>query len=124
MNFEYVKRCPIPGLLNCRDLGGHPVPGGRTRWGRFYRSAAPMQPVDAARLEEMGITLVIDLRSDFEHHKTLSFPASNKIRVLSMPILDGVMEAVRSAPDMGELYALILRKSAVQLAGTHLHGRK
>ena len=76
MKFEHAKRCPVPGLLNCRDLGGHPIPSGRIRWGQFYRSAAPMLPMESKVLEDMGITLVIDLRSDFEHHKTLSFPAS------------------------------------------------
>ena len=115
MKFEHAKRCPVSGLLNCRDLGGHPIPGGRIRWGQFYRSAAPMLPIDSRVLEDMGITLVIDLRSDFEHHKTLSFPASDTVSVVEMPVLDEVMDAVRDISDMGELYALILKKSTAQL---------
>lgn len=41
MEYRYAKRYPVPGLLNCRDLGGYPLPGGQTRWGLFWRSACP-----------------------------------------------------------------------------------
>lgn len=62
------KRLPVPGLLNCRDLGGFSCPGGVTKYGVFLRSEAPCQ-VEAAGLRwllDYGLAGTIDLRGEPE----------------------------------------------------------
>ncbi|MFG2041049.1 tyrosine-protein phosphatase [Dactylosporangium sp. NPDC048998] len=54
-----------PNLFNFRDLGGYPVPGGRsTRWRRLYRSdsLSRIDPADASSFTALGVRTVIDLR--------------------------------------------------------------
>ena len=36
-----LKHLPVPGLSNCRDLGGFAAENGMTRYGVFLRSEAP-----------------------------------------------------------------------------------
>src|SRR5207245_3010949 len=56
------------GLYNARDLGGHPTPFGRTRFGAVVRSEALTYMSEAGRsaLFEYGIQTIIDLRSPGE----------------------------------------------------------
>lgn len=64
----YYKHLPVPGLSNCRDLGGFACPGGVTRYGVFLRSEAPCD-VDAggiAWLRDYGLTETFDLRGEAE----------------------------------------------------------
>ncbi len=65
---KYWKHLPIPGLLNCRDLGGFAASGGMTRYGVFLRSEAPCQigPDGISMLRDYGLTVSIDLRSPEE----------------------------------------------------------
>ena len=63
------RRVPIPGLYNCRDLGGYPTDSGTlTKWGLIYRSDAPdhLEETDVAYLEKMTFASVIDLRAPAE----------------------------------------------------------
>lgn len=58
----------VPGLINARDIGGYPIgsqPGKVVRRGVLFRSGDPSETTDegVARLKELGITLVYDLRS-------------------------------------------------------------
>jgi protein-tyrosine phosphatase len=59
-----IRRLPLQATRNTRDLGGYPVPGGVTAWGRFFRSDAPISlpPEDIETLLHLGITTHIDLR--------------------------------------------------------------
>ncbi len=62
-----LRRIPLGGTMNLRDLGGYATAsGGETRWRHTYRSACP-QGLGAADLkyakETLGITTVIDLRT-------------------------------------------------------------
>lgn len=54
------------GIVNCRDLGGIPLPDGReVRRGVFLRSETPqtMTPADVTRaVEDLGVTRVLDIR--------------------------------------------------------------
>lgn len=64
----YYKHLPVPGLLNCRDLGGFACDGGSTRYGVFLRSEAPCQ-VDEQGLQwlrDYGLRGTIDLRGEPE----------------------------------------------------------
>lgn len=65
---KYWKRLPVPGLLNCRDLGGFTADGGVTRYGVFLRSEAPCTLGDGAveMLREYGLKTTFDLRGQPE----------------------------------------------------------
>ena len=65
---KYVRRLPVPGLQNCRDLGGYPAQGGVTRFGVFLRSEAPCQVSrDGIEfLREYGLCQTLDLRGKSE----------------------------------------------------------
>ncbi len=65
---QYQKHLPVPGLLNCRDLGGFPAKNGTTRYGVFLRSEAPcdLGPEAVAFLREYGLTTTFDLRGEPE----------------------------------------------------------
>lgn len=60
-----MRRLPLQGAHNTRDLGGYPCQGGVTRWKQFLRSAtlAYLTDTDIEMLLEYGLTTVIDLRS-------------------------------------------------------------
>lgn len=65
---RYLKHVPVPGLLNCRDLGGFSAKNGVTRYGVFLRSEAPCglgrEAVDFLR--EYGLKTTFDLRGEPE----------------------------------------------------------
>ena len=65
---KYLKHLPVPGLSNCRDLGGYVCDGGVTRYGVFLRSEAPcgVGPEGAAYLKDYGLTETFDLRGESE----------------------------------------------------------
>lgn len=57
------------GLVNLRDVGGMPtVDGGTITPGRLFRSdnLQDLSPADVERLAGLGLTDVVDLRSDYE----------------------------------------------------------
>jgi protein-tyrosine phosphatase len=62
----------LDGLVNMRDLGGLPTrDGGRTASGRLIRSdnLQDLTDADVTRLvEELGVTDIVDLRTDHELH--------------------------------------------------------
>ena len=65
---KYMKHLPVPGLTNCRDLGGFACDGGVTRYGIFLRSEAPCNLPEAGVqwLREYGLTASFDLRGEPE----------------------------------------------------------
>lgn len=68
-----LRRIPLTGTENTRDLGGYPLPEGKmTAFGRFLRSGVPngLTQKDEALLLDMGITTIIDLRSGPELTRT------------------------------------------------------
>ncbi len=77
----YEKRIPMEHLRNMRDLGGCPAADGRiTKWNRLYRSNSPawLTQEEWRALEDLNITLLIDLRSEQErksHAITPGYPA-------------------------------------------------
>jgi protein-tyrosine phosphatase len=63
------RRVPFEGVTNFRDLGGYPTSGGgRTRWGRVFRSDAlhRLTESDLDRYHSLGLHAVYDLRGDAE----------------------------------------------------------
>lgn len=82
------RRAAVPGLFNCRDLGGYPTKdGGLTKWGLLYRSDAldHLGADDADYLKSMKISAVIDLRSDAEIEKNPDIPIGEKIHLALDP---------------------------------------
>jgi protein-tyrosine phosphatase len=66
------RRVPFDGVTNFRDLGGYPAAdGGRTRWGRVFRSDAlhRFTPEDRRRYESLRLNAVYDLRGDLERER-------------------------------------------------------
>jgi protein-tyrosine phosphatase len=63
------RRLELEGPVNFRDVGGYATADGRhVRWGCVYRSDSleSLTSADIARLDELGIRLVCDLRRDEE----------------------------------------------------------
>ena len=62
------KHLPVPGLYNCRDLGGFAAEDGITRYGVFLRSEAPCDvgPEGIDFLRDHGLTVSFDLRGESE----------------------------------------------------------
>jgi protein-tyrosine phosphatase len=59
------RRLAFPGLLNARDLGGHPtIDGARTRWRSLLRADDLAQLTDAGlqALSDYGVETILDLR--------------------------------------------------------------
>lgn len=90
-----IRRIPLAGVYNVRDLGGYQADGGITKWGVYLRSAAMdnITDQDAAFLYQYGIRTVIDLRtaSEFKKNNTeylINTLASNKIIHQHIPVID------------------------------------
>lgn len=69
MNIDPDPLHRLDGAPNFRDLGGYATrSGGRVRHGRVFRSQslAALTDVDIERLQQIGIQLICDLRSDEE----------------------------------------------------------
>jgi protein-tyrosine phosphatase len=63
------RHIPLEGCFNFRDLGGYRTADGRSvRWRTLFRAdgLARLTDVDLARLSELGLRTVIDLRTDGE----------------------------------------------------------
>ena len=66
------RRIKVGQMLNLRDLGGYETEDGRiTAWGKLFRSDLPsgLKQEDIEHLLYLGITAVIDLRSDMERER-------------------------------------------------------
>lgn len=70
----YTRRLRLETLYNCRDLGGYPVEGGRTKFGVFLRSEMPinLSENDEKKLRDYGIKMSLDFRSTREADRTRS----------------------------------------------------
>jgi len=66
------RRVPFAGVTNFRDLGGYPAAGGgRTRWGRIFRSDGlhMLAAGEMADYGSLGLRAVYDLRGDAERER-------------------------------------------------------
>ena len=84
------RRLVLEGPVNFRDIGGYATRDGRrVRWGRVYRSDSleTLTLRDIARLEELGVRHVCDLRRDEERasgpSRMLGHP---RVRIEHLPI--------------------------------------
>jgi len=82
------RRVAFEGVTNFRDLGGYPTAGGgRTRWGRVFRSDAlhRFTPEDRRRYDALGLSAVYDLRNDEERDRHPNPFPSIEMTLLSRP---------------------------------------
>jgi protein tyrosine/serine phosphatase len=98
------------GLLNVRDLGGHPTEdGGETRFGSIVRADSVRQLSDEGwkELVDYGVKTVVDLRADEELEADP--PAELPVDVLHVPFIEQnawpeieseLEAAVKAAPDV------------------------
>jgi protein-tyrosine phosphatase len=84
-----IRRLPLEGAKNFRDLGGYRASDGRyVRWGLVYRSnyLVDLTPKDFEYLNALGIRLVCDVRNDRERLRTPDHWVGNAPEFLSIPI--------------------------------------
>lgn len=85
-----ARRHELPGIHNLRDTGGYRLGEGSGRWGRLFRSDALHRLDDAgrARLAELGIAHVVDLRGESERKAAPSRLDGLDVRVHELPVFD------------------------------------
>jgi protein-tyrosine phosphatase len=88
-NSAQVRRIPLQGQVNFRDLGGYQTSDGHSvKWGEVYRSGRlpKLSDQDVERLESLGIRTVVNLLTpdDMEVYGRDRLPVG--VRELSLPI--------------------------------------
>jgi len=71
------RKLTLSGCVNFRDLGGYPVADGRSiRWRQLFRAdgLTRLDEEDCAQLAALGLTTVIDLRTNGEVEQRGRFP--------------------------------------------------
>jgi protein-tyrosine phosphatase len=118
------RRIELPGVLNLRDAGGYPVPGGGSvRWRTLFRSDA-LHRLDAsgvASLAGLGIKTVVDLRTQAEVDIA---PSPVRGRVIHLPLLPDLLalpaptvpEPPRSALDLSAIYGYFIDECGDNIA--------
>lgn len=92
------------GLVNVRDLGGHPIEDGRdTKFGAYVRADNVDRLTDAGwrALVEYGVRTVVDLR--FADEREVDPPVDLPIVSVHTPLVPNL-----SHPDWGDIHALSL----------------
>lgn len=119
---KQMRRLPLVGTMNTRDLGGYPCENGVTRWGVFLRSDSPhsLTPGDIDTLHRYGVTSAVDLRSDGERDvmpTTLTSGAGFKSFHVSLSDQLNTADYEGDTPGtMAGLYISLLDNSATELA--------
>lgn len=112
----------LDGLANMRDVGGLPtVDGGRTVPGRLIRSdnLQDLTDADIARLvDELGVTDVVDLRSETELHLEGPGPLRRVQRLAHHHHSLAVDKGARTAEEAAR-HALLLRESGERAQKDH-----
>jgi protein tyrosine/serine phosphatase len=119
------REIDLEGCANFRDVGGYPADGGSVRWRRLFRSDAlhELTPADASRLGEIGLTTVIDLRSEFERGHDGDGPHPLKalgVRFVHAPLITELTGEIMSDTSLtlAQRYARILERGGPALAQT------
>jgi protein-tyrosine phosphatase len=86
-----IRRLPLEGAVNFRDLGGYPAEGGRRlRWRQLYRadSLADLTAADLDAVAALGLRTVCDFRlPDEAAKKPDRLPAANPPRMVAIGFL-------------------------------------
>jgi protein-tyrosine phosphatase len=84
-----IRRLPLEGANNFRDLGGYrTLDGHYVRWGLVYRSGylVNLTPKDSQYLNTLGIRLVCDVRADGERLRAPDHWGGSAPELLLVPI--------------------------------------
>ncbi|EMA6343464.1 tyrosine-protein phosphatase [Bacillus cytotoxicus] len=83
------RKLPLQGAFNFRDLGGYETTDGRkVKWGKIFRSEelAGLTGADIDYLQQSGLRLICDYRTDFEvKHKP--DPHIQGVRQVCLPVV-------------------------------------
>lgn len=107
-----IRRLPLEGQNNFRDLGGYRTAGGKyVRWGLLYRSGqlASLTVADYEYLQPLGIRLVCDFRSDEERSRQTTHWPGDAPEFLSTPI---GMDSSGRNPRTERLRTLLMERAA------------
>jgi protein-tyrosine phosphatase len=120
------RRLTFEGPTNFRDLGGYEVEGGgRTRWGRVYRSDSlhRFSPADVEAFAHLGARAVYDLRSFAERVSQPGPVGSVHLDVLGADTAQAAVEVLAArTPAQAErvllwLYRAMMERSAAMIGG-------
>jgi len=104
-----IRRLPLEGAKNFRDLGGYRTSHGRyLRWGLVYRSnhLVNLTTSDSDYLNRLGIRLVCDVRSDGERTRAPDHWTGNAPEFFSVPIGSNLI-TTPTAEDLKRRVAMI-----------------
>lgn len=114
------RRHDLAGVYNFRDTGGYRAAGGTSRWGKLYRSDALHRLDDAgrARIAELGIAHVVDLRGADERTNAPSALDGLGIRVHHLPVFDDADPGAQASSRVGlaPVYDVMVDQRGAQLA--------
>lgn len=119
------RRLALEGAVNVRDLGGYAGAGGRLlRWGQLFRGdqLAEVSDTDIARLNELGIRTLCDLRGESEQRQKPNRSLGPRVTVHDIgfiphggdELLAGVGSGTLSAADIEQRVIEIYRRFVVE----------
>lgn len=127
-----ARTLEFEGTRNFRDFGGIQTPTGPTRYGVLYRSdrLSNLTPEDGARLIELGITTVIDMRTAEERARAPNrLPPGTAVRQVARAFLPRHTLPMFDAINTGQIdragaYAMMIKQyEALALEHTADYGR-
>ena len=113
-------------LINCREMGGMPLPGGKTfRKGIFIRCGSPehLTPEQVKEVKDYGVKTVIDLRAPEEMKESGNPYADDRdVSFYNIPLFNGnpndtkdaAMDFIRTHT-LGDYYVIIAEEMADRL---------
>jgi protein-tyrosine phosphatase len=113
---------PLEGCLNFRDLGGYAGEGdAKIRYNRVFRSddLSKLSPAGINRIETLGLSIVIDLRSAEELNQAPNpFRGRPGFAYHHIPLLDGINSESGGPPRIQSLPEMY--KSLLTGSGSHI----
>ena len=117
---KILRRHVFKNILNCRDIGGYPADEKSTQFGRFLRCGIVNTPEDweIEKLEELGVTTVIDLRGTYEANETpLKLERIKGADVYNLPLYEfNVATQEGMNLPLNEIYDMIINTQQEHIA--------
>ena len=119
---QYFKRLPLKQSANTRDLGGYCTEDGySTNWHVFLRSTplSDLDDDDRMMLRDVGLKMVIDLRSDLElERQPTDLTSMPEVSYMHCPLFvnQEITKGKLRVVDFKKLYVMIAEESQTQIA--------